>query len=194
MAFDGSLTQMRPMRDFDAQPHLFDDIVRLRPMLPSDFDALFAVASDREIWAIHPAHDRWQEPVFRTFFADGLASGGALVIEDAATGAVIGSSRFDPSRSGPGEIEIGWTFLPRSHWGGVANRTVKRLMIGHALTAYDRVIFLVGEGNIRSRRALEKIGAVLTDRRHDVPLHGGIARHVIYAIDRARFAEGLLNS
>ncbi|MFD1786894.1 GNAT family N-acetyltransferase [Sphingomonas floccifaciens] len=181
------------MNDFDAQPRLADAVVRLRPMIPDEFDALFAVASDREIWAIHPAHDRWQEPVFRRFFADGLASGGALVIEDAATGAVIGSSRFDPTRAGVGEIEIGWTFLARSHWGGAANRSVKRLMIGHALTTYRRVIFLVGEGNARSRRAMDKIGAVLTDRRHDVALADGVARHVIYAIDRAGFEGGPLN-
>lgn len=181
------------MPDFDAQPHLADAQVRLRPMTEADFDALFAVACDPEIWAIHPAHDRWQEPVFRRFAADALASGGALVIEDTVSDAVIGSSRFDPTRAAPGEIEIGWTFLARSHWGGAVNRSVKRLMIGHALASYDRVIFLVGDGNIRSRRALEKIGAVLTDRVHDVPLHGGVARHVIYAVDRAGFANGPLS-
>ncbi|KQN26887.1 acetyltransferase [Sphingomonas sp. Leaf33] len=162
-------------------------------MVEADFGALFAVARDREIWTIHPAHDRWQEPVFRRFFADGLASGGALVIEDAVSGAIVGSSRFDPARAAPGETEIGWTFLARSHWGGAVNRSVKRLMIGHALATVERVIFLVGEGNARSRRAMEKIGAVLTDRVHDVPLHGGVARHVIYAVDRDRFAAGPLS-
>lgn len=180
------------MADFDAQPHLSDPVVRLRPMTASDFDALFAVARDPEIWAIHPAYDRWQEPVFRKFFDDGLSSGGALVIADAETGAVIGSSRFDPTRAAANEVEIGWTFLARSHWGGVTNRSVKRLMIGHALTVYERVIFLVGAENIRSRRALEKIGATLTDRWHNVPLHGGVARHVIYAMDRHAFATGSL--
>ena len=180
-------------RGFDAQPELSNDRVRLRPMYPDDFAALFAVAGDPAIWAIHPAHDRWQESVFRRFFADGLASGGAMIIEDARTDDVIGSSRFDPTRAGAGEIEIGWTFLARSHWRGEVNRSVKRLMIAHALTGYDRVIFLVGERNARSRRALEKIGAVLTDRRHDVPLADTVARHVIYMVDRTRFESGPLN-
>ena len=174
---------------FDLQPHMSDATVRLRPMVPGDFDMLYGVARDPEIWAMHPMSDRWQEPVFRAFFADGMASGGALVIEDAATGAVIGSSRFDRTRALDDEIEIGWTFLARSHWGSGANRSVKRLMVGHALATFERVIFLVGEGNLRSRRALEKIGAVLTERTYDPT--GGV-RHVIYAIDRAGFSGGVL--
>ena len=49
----------------------------------SAWEALFAVASDPQIWAGHPASDRWQEPVFRNYFAAAMASGGALVAVDA---------------------------------------------------------------------------------------------------------------
>jgi RimJ/RimL family protein N-acetyltransferase len=176
----------------DRQPTLTSAAVVLRPLRADDWDALFAVASDPEIWAIHPAHDRWQEPVFRAYFADALASGGALVAVDLATGAVIGASRYDSDRAGPGEIEIGWTFLARSHWGGPTNRAMKALMIAHALTGYDRAIFLIGEDNLRSRRAIEKIGGVLTDRVDPGFMAGKPVRHVVYAIDRARFAAGPL--
>ena len=65
-------------------------------------------------------------------------------------------------------------------------------MIGHALDHCDRVIFLIGENNLRSRRALEKIGGTLTDRHFDAEMTGGPVRHVIYAIDRAGFATGPL--
>lgn len=180
------------MDNFDPQPTLADQTVRLRPMQEADWPALFAVASDPAIWALHPAHDRWEEPVFRAFFEAGLQSVGTLVIEDAVTGAMIGSSRYDTERAELGEVEIGWTFLARSHWGGEANRAVKRLMIGHALDVYERVIFMIGETNIRSRRALEKIGGTLTARQLDLALSGQIVRHVIYAIDRAAFAAGPL--
>jgi RimJ/RimL family protein N-acetyltransferase len=142
------------------------------------------VASDPLIWEVHPAHDRWQEPVFRRFFDDGLASGGMLVAIDRATGAIIGSSRYDFGRAEQGEVEIGWTFLARSHWGGSYNAEMKALMLGHAFRSIDRVIFLVGDTNIRSRRAVEKIGGYLTPREHHAEMAGKQVVHVVYAIDR----------
>ncbi len=182
----------RPMIDFNLQPTLIGKHLTMRPLVPADWDALFAVAADPLIWAVHPAHDRWQEPVFRQFFADALASGGALVAVDNASGAIIGHSRYDFGRAEAGEIEIGWTFLARSRWGGMANREMKRLMLGHALQSVARVIFLIGDTNIRSRRAMEKIGGVLTPRVQHAELAGAPVVHVIYAIDRARFASGPL--
>ena len=130
--------------------------------------------------------------MFRRFFDEALASGGALVALDPATGAVIGSSRYDHDRAEPDEIEIGWTFLARSHWGGATNAAMKALMIGHALQSVDRIIFLIGETNLRSRRAMEKIGGVLTPRHHDAIMNGVAVRHLIYAIDADAFANGPL--
>ncbi len=176
----------------DLQPTLTGDLVALRPIAPADWDALYAVASDPLIWAVHPVHDRWQEPVFRRFFAEALASGGGLVATDLASGAIIGFSRYDLARVEPGEVEIGWSFLARSLWGGRANADMKRLMIGHALQHFDRTLFLVGEANFRSRRAMEKIGGRLTDRTYDADFPHGVVPHVVYAIDRDDFAAGPL--
>lgn len=171
------------MSETNLQPTLTGETVELRPTVPADWDAMFAVAADREIWAIHPAHDRWQEPVFRQYFADALASGGSLTIREIATGRVIGASRYREDAAEPGKCEIGWTFLARDHWGGATNREVKRLMIGHILQYYDAATFMIGEDNLRSRRAMEKIGGRLTDRRETRVL-GGIERgHVVYEID-----------
>jgi len=168
----------------DRQPHLSGELVALRPATPEDFDALFAVARDPLIWAVHPAHDRWQAPVFRQFFADGLASGGMLVAIDRASGEVIGSSRYDFGRAAPGEVEIGWTFLARSHWGGRYNAEMKAVMLDHAFGSVERAIFLVGETNVRSRKAVEKIGGYLTPREHHTDMAGRPVVHVVYAIDR----------
>ncbi|MFM9977801.1 MAG: GNAT family N-acetyltransferase [Sphingomonadaceae bacterium] len=176
------------------QPVLDDGLVLLRPLCAADWDALFAAASDPLIWALHPAHDRWKESVFREFFDEGVASQGALAIVDKANGAVIGSSRYDIRVCDSGEVEIGWTFLARSYWGGAWNRAIKRLMIAQAFASeFDRVIFLVGETNLRSRRALEKIGARLTDRRQRWDMAGSDIDHLIYAIDAKEFASGPLN-
>jgi RimJ/RimL family protein N-acetyltransferase len=178
----------------DRQPLLEDEHVRLRPLKAEDWDALFAVASDPLIWAQHPAHDRWQESVFRAFFDDALANRGALLVHDAQSGAVIGSSRFQGlDEADGGSVEIGWTFLARSHWGGRYNHAMKRLMVGHALASLAEVRFLVGETNLRSRRALERIGAVLTERREDrVQPDGRVIPHLTYAITRKAFAKGPL--
>jgi RimJ/RimL family protein N-acetyltransferase len=174
------------------QPILANAHLRLNPLVPEDYTALFAVASDPAIWAQHPVPTRWQPDVFRAFFDEALASQGALVARDAQTGAVMGSSRYSTARAAADEVEIGWTFLARSHWGGAANAAMKALMIGHALAHYDSVIFLIGEDNLRSRRATEKIGAILIDRTLTVPMAGAPVRHVVYKIDRPGFASGPL--
>ena len=176
----------------DRQPQLSHPLVHLRPATPDDWSPLHAAANDPGIWAGHPANDRWQEPIFRAFFEDGLASGGMLVALDRAGGVAIGSSRFDSSRCEPGEIEIGWTFLARTHWGGGTNHAMKALMVGHALCAATRVMFMIGEANMRSRTAIERIGARLTPRTLVANLSTGPVTHVIYTIDRAGFAAGPL--
>jgi len=152
---------------FDLQPILKGELLELRPMRQEDFDDLYAVASDPLIWEQHPASDRYESAVFTKFFREGLDSGGALVAIDSRDGRIIGSSRFhgyDPAKS---EIEIGWTFLARSHWGGAYNREMKHLMLGHAFQFVDRVVFLVGPQNFRSQRAMEKVGGVRRGTRPD---------------------------
>ena len=176
------------------QPVLEGDRLLLRPLAPGDWAALFAVASDPGIWAIHPAQDRWQEPVFRAYFDDALAGGGAMAVIDKASGGIIGSSRwqgYDPAHRG--SVEIGWTFLARSHWGGRFNPELKRLMLGHAFQFVGQVIFRVGETNWRSRGAMEKIGGRLTDAINHTQMAGREAAHVVYEITRESFATGPLN-
>ena len=121
---------------------------------------MYAIASDPKVWEQHPVSNRYQESEFRKYFKDALASGGALTFVEAATDTIIGSSRYyghDPLKS---EIEIGWTFLGRDYWGGSYNREIKTLMLEHAFRFVETVVFWVGETNLRSRRAMEKIGGV----------------------------------
>lgn len=179
----------------DRQPTLEGERLLLRPLQPDDWDALWAIASDRELWAVHPANDRWQEPVFREFFADALAQRGALAIVDKISGRVIGSSRFqeyDPANGG--SVEIGWTFLARELWGSGLNAELKRLMLAHALASVERAVFVVGEGNVVSRRAMTKIGGRLTGETRVKIRAGKPLDHVIFEIDRANFANGPLSS
>lgn len=178
----------------DRQPELGGERLLLRPLRPDDWDALFAVAADPLIWEQHPAHDRWREEIFREFFDGALAGGGALVVIDRETDAVIGSSRYQGlEESDGGSVEIGWTFLARSHWGGAFNHEMKRLMIAHALASLAECRFLVGAPNTRSRRALESIGARLTDRCEERIMAGDeVIPHLTYVITRDDFANGPL--
>ena len=151
----------------DLQPILRGELIELRPLSHADFDALFAVASDPLIWEQHPARDRYKAEVFRAFFDEAMASGGALIATDLKDGQVIGGSRYHGYNPEASEIEIGWTFLARKHWGGKYNGEMKQLMLRHAFGFVDRVIFLIGPENYRSQRAVEKIGAVPIANRTD---------------------------
>jgi N-acetyltransferase len=172
------------MKPFDLQPHLVGNLLELRPLLTTDWEGLFAAAADPLIWELHPAHDRYKEDVFREYFLGALASKGALVAVDLKAQKIIGSSRYFWYGPEPSELEIGWTFLVRSHWGGEYNAEMKRLMLNHAFTFVSSVIFLVGTTNLRSRKAVEKIGGVLTDRRDMRALHGKAFEHVVYQIHK----------
>ena len=152
---------------FDRQPSLTGDLLDLRALRPDDWEALFRVASDPLIWEQHPDSDRYQEDVFRRFFDDALASGGALVAIDRSTGQIIGSSRYFGYDEEQSVVEIGWTFLARKYWGGVYNGEMKRLMLAHAFKFVDNVIFVIGSNNLRSQRAIEKIGGMRIGSKTD---------------------------
>lgn len=145
---------------FNLQPHLKGELIELRPLRREDWDELFTVASDPLIWEQHPERNRYKEEVFRVFFKEALECGGAFVVIDTKTQQIIGSTRFygyDPKKS---EIEIGWTFLARKFWGGRHNREMKDLLLAHAFKFVESVVFFVGEDNVRSQKAMEKIGAI----------------------------------
>ena len=144
----------------DFQPTLIGANVIVRPMSVADWPELFHAASDPGIWKLHPAKDRYTEPVFRKFFDSGVASKMAFVFVDRTSHRLIGSSRYFGHDAGRSEIEIGWTFIVREHWGGATNREVKRLMLDHAFTFVDTVVFWVGETNLRSQGAMAKIGGI----------------------------------
>lgn len=151
----------------DRQPVLVGELLELRPLREDDFEALFRVAADPLIWEQHPDSDRHEEPVFRRFFADAIASGGALAALDRAKGEIVGSSRYHAYDAERGVVEIGWTFLARAYWGGRYNGEMKRLMLEHAFRSVRRVLFVIGPDNRRSRRAVEKIGGVLAGTTND---------------------------
>lgn len=141
------------------QPHLEDEIVRLQPLKESDFEVLYMVASDPEVWKQHPNKNRYERNVFRTFFEGAIISGGAFLIYDKKSGQPAGSSRFYAYDEDENSIFIGYTFYGVKFWGKGFNTHAKTLMLNHIFQYVDLVKFHVGKENYRSRRAMEKLGA-----------------------------------
>jgi len=169
--------------DFDFQPTLQGDRVTVRPMTTTDWDDMFAAAADPRIWEQHPASDRYTKPAFRQYFDGAIGSGSAFAFIDRQSGGIIGSSRYhghDPVKS---EIEVGWTFLARDYWGGSYNAEIKQLMLEHAFKFVDTVVFWIGEENLRSRKAMEKIGGVLRDEIQFRDFSGDMP-YVVYEMRR----------
>jgi RimJ/RimL family protein N-acetyltransferase len=171
--------------DFDLQPTLTGDLMELRPLRPDDFDALFFAASDPLVWEQHPESDRYQREVFQKFFDGALESKGAFAIIERKSGRIVGSSRYCNLDSKNSEVEVGWTFLERQFWGGTYTRELKRLMLDHAFQFVNRVLFVVGEKNLRSQKALEKIGARFLKKKHLPARDGSLAPNLVFAITRS---------
>ena len=177
----------------DRQPFLEGERLTLRPLAAEDRESLFKVASDPLLWEQHPAHDRWKPEVFAKFFDEALREGGALAVILKDDERIVGSSQFRPCPIALREMEIGWTFLARDQWGGATNREMKGLMLAHALASVPRVLFRVGDTNLRSRKAMEKIGGVLTDLEEHGSYLGKPIKHVVYEITREAFEAGSLS-
>jgi len=171
----------------DFHPTLVGPRVLVRPLEAADWDAMFAAASDPAIWTLHPASDRYKEPKFRAFFDTAIASGFAFTIIHQASGKVMGSSRYHGYDADAGEIEIGWSFLSCEYWGGSYNLEVKRLLLAHAFTFVEKVVFWVGDTNYRSQRAMEKIGGVRREGIQTRVIGGAETRNVVFEISREAF-------
>jgi N-acetyltransferase len=171
------------------QPTLVGPNVIVRPLSPADWPELFHAASDPEIWKLHPVSNRYSEPEFRKYFDSGVASKMAFVFVDRTSHRLIGSSRYFGHDAALSEIEIGWTFIVREHWGGATNREVKRLMLDHAFNFVDTVVFWVGEKNFRSQGAMTKIGGIRREGLFTRRLSGP-APHVVFDIDKRRYFQG----
>lgn len=146
------------MVNFELQPTLENELIKIQPLQHSDFETLYNIASDPLIWEQHPNKDRYKREVFETFFKGAMESKGAFLVFDNKTKELIGSSRFYEFDTDNKSIAIGYTFLAKDHWGTTYNQALKLLMIEHAFNFVDRIIFHIGANNIRSQKAIEKLG------------------------------------
>ena len=164
--------------------NLVSESVELVPLKQTNFEKLYAVASDPLIWEQHPNPDRYKKEVFEVYFKGAIDSGGAFLIKNAESGEVIGCTRFYDYNAEDRSILIGYTFFARSCWGRGINHAVKHLMLDYAFQFVDKVIFHVGANNIRSQKAMERLGAVNLGLE-EVAYYGEATRtNIVYCIEK----------
>jgi len=174
------------------QPTLIGELVSLRPICESDWEGMFEVASNPEVWAGHVKRDRYKEDIFRPYFESAISSQSALTIICNETKRIIGTSRYQDYKPDQGEIEIGWTFIAHEYWGGRYNAEVKALMLDYIFGILECVVFWVARENIRSRKAMEKIGGALRPGNFSKTENGRHIPYVIYEIRKQNFPSGSL--
>jgi RimJ/RimL family protein N-acetyltransferase len=152
------------MNKLELQPTLTGEKTTLLPLKLSDFDKVYAVASDPLIWEQHPQRDRYKSEVFKTYFDGAIESKGALLIKDKTIEEVLGCTRFYFIAQKPKLVHIGYSFFSRKCWGKSINSEVKKLMLDHIFQFVDVVAFEVGVGNLRSQIAVQRLGAKEVER------------------------------
>ncbi len=102
-----------------------------------------------------------------------------FAIVETAKGKVVGSTRYMNIRTDNKSLEIGWTCLGQEWQRTHVNTDVKLLLLGHAFERLGclRVEFKTDERNLRSQRALERIGATR---------EGVLRKHMIVQKDFSR--------
>lgn len=175
---------------FDWQPsNLQNELIKLIPLQENDFEALYEVASDPLVWEQHPNKFRYQREVFQNYFEGAMLSKGAFLIRDTKNNEVVGCSRFydynEEENSAETSVLIGYTFIGRKFWGNGYNKALKKIMLDYAFQRVDKVYFHIGAFNVRSQKAIEKIGAIKVDA-FEVEYYGEDAKlNFVYLIQKA---------
>ena len=140
-------------------------LVVLEPLEEAHAEDLWRAAQAPEIWqwlahigSSREYFDRWLE---MSLAASAEGREGVFATRDRGSGEIVGSSRYLSVRPADRVVEIGWTWLNPSVWGGGINVEQKLLMLGHAFETLDcvRVEFKTDARNERSRAALAAIPA-----------------------------------
>ncbi|WP_293787684.1 GNAT family N-acetyltransferase [uncultured Pedobacter sp.] len=176
---------------FDLQPTLENDLIKVVPLKESDFEALFAVASDPLIWEQHPNRDRYKRAVFENFFKGAIESKGAFIAYENDTNKVVGSSRYYDFDEGNSSVAVGYTFVAREFWGEGHNKALKTLMFNHAFQFVDKVFLHIGATNFRSQKATEKLGGVKIAETEIAYYGEPLKWNFVYQVDKDQWIKSI---
>ena len=161
--------------------------VRLEPLAAGHAADLLRAAADPEIWRYLPtAHPTTLEAMtaFITAARDGMARGELpFAVIQLSSGQAVGSTRYLEIRPADRAIEIGWTWYAREVQRTALNSECKYLLLRHAFETLGalRVQFKTDARNLRSQRAIERLGAVKEGvLRKQRIMHDGHQRDSVY--------------
>ena len=174
---------------FNLTPNLSNEYVLVRPLLQKDFEGLYACGGDKRIWAGHPNTNRYQRKEFEQWFANAVESKSALTVIDNRTTKIIGSTRFYFEAIPNNCVAVGYTFLSYEYWGGKTNYQLKSLMFDYAFIYYTSIWVHIAPLNIRSQKAILKLGAEHVKDEVVSLGKGKPACYQFYKIDRGQWLK-----
>jgi RimJ/RimL family protein N-acetyltransferase len=165
-------------------------LVELKPLDGSHFVELAIVASEKKIWSFLPLDCSVAEN-FQTVYSEALEERNngnqyPFVIALRSTGALIGSTRLLDIQPAHRKLEIGWTWMHPDHWGTAVNLECKLLLMSFCFEQLKaiRVQLKTGDNNLRSRKAIEKIGGTFEGilRKERIRPNGTVRNSAFYSI------------
>lgn len=165
------------------QPILENDFVKLEPLTLEDVNRLLPVAQEENLIQYSPSTINSNEDL--TLYIKNAISDREhktsipFTIYHKELNSYIGATRFGLINNYNNVLHIGWTWISKSVQGTGINKQIKFLMLQYAfeILQFEKVEFRIDERNIRSRKAVEKIGGTLEGiLRKDTLMNDGFRR------------------
>ncbi len=166
-------------------------MVRLEPLSEAHIPGLARVGLDEKIWRYMrygnvETVDQLSQWVRDLLALQAAGSDLPFAVIYLATGQAIGSTRYLDINHEDRSMEIGGTWYGLDYQGTLVNTECKYLLLKHAFEVLGcvRVWFKTDSRNLRSRRAIERLGAVKEGllRNHMILPDGYIRHSVMYSI------------
>lgn len=165
-------------------PTLQNEIVKLEPLSLENYKNLYAIASERDLLKYSPSDISTFQALTNYVEFALMQSEKDLVIPfiiyDKTTQRYAGSTRYMNIDWPNKVLHIGSTWIGKEFQGSGLNMAMKTLMINYAFQKMDfeKIEFRIDQRNIRSRKAVEKLGAQLEGvLRENVFLNDGHKRN-----------------
>jgi RimJ/RimL family protein N-acetyltransferase len=159
--------------------------VRLEPLCQEHAQGLYGRGRFEPDWVYMPRACFVDTADVRHWIDEALAmpEQQAFAIVEMSRGRVAGSTRLLNIRPAHRSLEIGWTWLGQDYQNTTVNTETKLLLMTHAFERLScvRVEFKTDSRNLRSQRALERIGATREGvLRNHMIVQGGHSRDSVY--------------
>ncbi len=146
---------------------LENEIVKLTLLNLSNYKHLLEIACQKDLLYYSPSDISYPESL-KTYVETAVVgyyqkTSIPYIIFDKSKNAYAGSTRFGLINWNNKVLHIGWTWIGREFQGTSLNKNMKFLMLQYAFETleFEKVEFRIDERNIRSRKAVEKLGATL---------------------------------